>query len=89
MPKETVIQVKIDSDLKKQVEDFYQTLGISFDEAVRIFARKSVEEKAVPINVNIPIPKRKVTLGIADGQYSIPDDFDECNNEIASMFGLE
>ncbi len=31
-------------------------------------------------------PKRK--LGLAAGQYTIPDDIDTCNPEIAEMFGV-
>ena len=30
----------------------------------------------------------KRTLGIAKGKYNIPDNIDECNGEIAEMFGL-
>ena len=31
-------------------------------------------------------PRRK--LGIADGMYNIPDSIDDCNDEIARMFGV-
>ena len=27
-------------------------------------------------------------IGIAEGKFTVPDDFDECNDEIARMFGL-
>lgn len=27
-------------------------------------------------------------IGIAKGKYTIPDDIDECNDEIAEMFGV-
>ena len=45
----------------------------------------------MPFNIRIPISnsKRKRTLGIADGKFRIPDDFDKHNDEIASMFGIE
>ena len=87
MSKEAVIQVRIEAELKEQVEDLYKRLGTSFAEAVRIFAKQSVIENAMPFNLHIPNKKR--TLGIADGQFNIPDDFDKHNNEIASMFGIE
>ena len=31
----------------------------------------------------------KVKLGIAKGQFQIPDDIDSVNDEIAKMFGIE
>ena len=89
MSKEAVIQVRIEADLKEQVEDLYRRLGTSFAEVVRIFAKQSVIENAMPFNIHIPVPNKKRTLGIADGQFNIPDDFDKHNNEIASMFGIE
>ena len=27
-------------------------------------------------------------IGIAEGKFTVPDDFDECNDEIARMFGM-
>ena len=27
-------------------------------------------------------------IGIAEGKFTVPDDFDECNEEIARMFGM-
>ncbi|MBR1418574.1 MAG: type II toxin-antitoxin system RelB/DinJ family antitoxin [Synergistaceae bacterium] len=89
MSKQAILQVSIDADLKQQVEDLYKRLGTSFAEAVRIFARQSIEENAMPFNIRVPISKRKRTLGIADGKFRIPDDFDKHNDEIASMFGIE
>ena len=91
MSKQAILQVSIDADLKQQAEDLYKRLGTSFAEAVRIFARQSIEENAMPFNIRFPISnsKRKRTLGIADGKFRIPDDFDEHNDEIVSMFGIE
>lgn len=45
MSKQATLQVSMDSELKEQVELLYKQLGTSFAEAVRIFARQSVEER--------------------------------------------
>ena len=37
-------------------------------------------------NKRVHLSKRR--LGIADGVYSIPEDIDACNDEIARMFGV-
>lgn len=89
MAKEATLQVRMDSELKEQAELLYKQLGTSFAEAVRIFAKQSVEEKAMPFTMHLSSSASKRTLGIADGQYVIPDDIDVCNDEIAEMFGAQ
>lgn len=89
MMKESTLEIKMDSDLKEQVELLYEQMGTSFAEAVRIFAMQSVREKAMPFTMRLKTSKVKRTLGIANGKYVIPDDIDGCNDEIAEMFGVE
>lgn len=87
MAKEVTLQIKIDSELKEQVELLYEQLGTSFAEAVRIFAKQSVADKAMPFTMHLSASSKR-TLGIANGKYKIPDDIDECNEEVAKMFGV-
>ena len=91
MAKEATLQVRMDSELKEQVELLYKQMGTSFAEAVRIFARQSVEEKGMPFTMHLPASgsKGKRILGIANGQYAIPDDIDGSNDEISEMFGVK
>ena len=88
MAKEATLQVRMDSELKEQAESLYRQLGASFAEAVRIFARQSVEERGMPFVMHLSPNGSKRTLGIANGQYKIPDDIDESNDAIAEMFGV-
>ncbi len=87
--KQAILQVRMDSELKEQAEALYRQMGTSLAEAVRIFARQSVEEKAMPFTMHLPSKTHKRTLGIANGKYTIPDDIDGCNDEIAEMFGVK
>jgi len=89
MANETILQVRMDSELKEQAELLYKQLGTSFAEAVRISARQSVEERAMPFTLHLSTPESKRTLGIANGQYLIPDDIDECNDKLSEMFGVK
>lgn len=88
MAKEATLQVRMDSELKEQAELLYKQLGTSFAEAVRIFARQSVEDRAMPFTMHLSTSGAKRTLGIANGKYAIPDDIDESNDEISEMFGV-
>lgn len=90
MAKESVLQVRMDSELKEQAETLYKSMGSSFAEAVRIFAKQSVAEKAMPFRIYIPSDniKTKREIGLANGIYKIPDDIDVDNDKIAEMFGV-
>lgn len=87
MAKTSVLQVRMDEELKKEVEDLYENMGTSFAEAVRIFAKKSIDIQGMPFDLMMQ-PKRKVVAGLAKGLYQIPDNIDTCNDEIAEMFGV-
>lgn len=89
MAKEAILQVRMDPELKEQAEILYKQLGTSFAEAVRIFARQSVEEKAMPFTMRLSSSDTKRTLGIANGKYVIPDNIDGSNAEISEMFGVK
>lgn len=58
MSMDATVQVKMDSQLKAQVENLYHGLGTSFAEAVRIFAQRycglSIEIlKTFAIRINV------------------------------------
>ncbi len=76
--KESILEVKMDSDLKEQAERLYEQMGTTFAEAVRIFAKQSVREKTMPFTMHLTTLQEKRTLGIANGKYFIPDNIDEC-----------
>lgn len=48
MAMESTFQVRMDSELKAQVEALYRDLGTSFAEAVRIFAQQSLRDGGMP-----------------------------------------
>ena len=89
MAKEAILQVRMDSELKEQAELLYKQLGTSLAEAVRIFARQSVEDRAMPFTMHLSSAPARRKLGLANGKYEIPDNIDECNDEIAEMFGVK
>ena len=48
MAMDATLQIRMNSDLKAEVEELYRNLGTSFAEAVRIFARQSLREGGMP-----------------------------------------
>lgn len=60
MAKEATLQVRMDADLKEKAEALYRNMGTSFAEAVRIFAKQSVQENGMPFAMSA---NRKNTFG--------------------------
>lgn len=48
---ESVVQIRMDTEIKNAAEKLYKELGTSFAEAVRIFAKKSIDEQALPFSI--------------------------------------
>ncbi len=53
MAKEATLQVRMDADLKEEVEKLYRELGTSFAEAVRIFAKQSIKQNGMPFVITM------------------------------------
>ena len=53
MAKEATLQVRMDADLKEDVEQLYKKLGTSFAEAVRIFAKQSLTNQGLPFIITV------------------------------------
>lgn len=52
--KSSLMQFRIDSELKSDAEELFRELGTSFAEALRIFARKCVMTRSMPIVIEAP-----------------------------------
>ena len=48
MAMEATLQIRLDKEIKSQVEALYRGMGTSFAEAVRIFAQQSLREGGMP-----------------------------------------
>ena len=48
MAMDATLQIRMNGELKTQVEELYHNLGTSFAEAVRIFAQQSLREGGMP-----------------------------------------
>ena len=50
---QTLINLRIDEEIKKSMEETCKELGITMSAAFNIFARKLVREKRIPFDVSI------------------------------------
>lgn len=47
------VQVRVDEDLKKQVDKIYENLGTTTNEAIKIFMKASIRAEGFPFPVNL------------------------------------
>ena len=80
MAKTASIQVRVEPNIKLEVEKILKAIGLSTSEAINIFMRKIIAEKGIPFSLSIPNEKTIISLSnIAEGknlskEYSSPDE---------------
>ena len=51
MAKESIMQLRMDSDMKERVEALYRSMGTSFAEGIRMFAAQSLLVNGLPFQL--------------------------------------
>lgn len=59
--KESVMQLRMDSDMKEQVEALYRKMGTTFADAIRMFAAQSLQENRMPFQPSAAAGSVKTT----------------------------
>lgn len=47
------VTIRMDKDLKKEADDLFRQLGMSFTTAVTVFAQQAVREKRIPFDISL------------------------------------
>lgn len=58
----SLVQVRIDDELKSQATAIYDALGMDLSTAVRIFLKRSVMVGGIPFNLTLPRQESKTKL---------------------------
>lgn len=49
----SLVQVRVDEQLKEDVTNIYEELGLDLPTAIRIFLKRSVQEKGIPFSMKL------------------------------------
>ena len=49
----SLVQVRVDEQLKEDVTNIYEDLGMDLSTAIRIFLKRSVQEKGIPFSMKL------------------------------------
>lgn len=89
--KTTVIQTRVDSDLKKEAEEFFQSIGLDMTTAIRLFLNQVLIQKKIPFEI---VSKEAITrkcalenfYALRAGAKNLQEmSLDEINSEIQSV----
>ena len=64
----TNINIRMDSDLKKQFEAFCADMGMTMTTAFNIFAKKAVREYRIPFEIGAEVPNAETREAIREVQ---------------------
>lgn len=62
----TNINIRMDSKLKKDFEEFCQDVGMSMSTAFTLFAKKTVRENRIPFEISREIPNEETRAAMED-----------------------
>lgn len=64
----TSINIRMDSELKRQFETFCNDMGMTMTTAFNIFAKKTVREYRIPFEIGAEIPNKETVEAIREVQ---------------------
>ena len=62
----TNLNIRIDSDLKKQSEEIFNELGLNMSTALNVFLRQTIRSKGIPFDMRLNIPNEETIAAIND-----------------------
>ena len=66
------IHVNVDDNLKREVEEIFQTLGLSADEAICLFYEQVSQHKGLPLALSVPNAETAQAIDDARAQKLTP-----------------
>ena len=66
MAKTSVINIRIEAETKKQIENLFSNFGISVSDAVNIFFHQSLMQGGLPFQMQLPKPNAETIAAIED-----------------------
>lgn len=90
MAEQTLVQARVDKELKQEVTEIYEALGMDIPTAIRMFFVRSKMVRGIPFDTTLPkdIVTRTEALNALDDMFrqaeSVPEmTLEEINAEIA------
>ena len=87
----TNINIRVDSDVKKEAQNVFSSMGLDMTTAINIFLRQAIRLRSIPFAVTAEPLGKKPEPGCMKGKICMADDFDAplqtSINTISTVFG--
>ena len=71
----SILQIRVDENLKNEVSDLFERLGMDIPTAVRIFFKRAIIEKGLPFDVNeIPSTTAQDSSRLMQALYALNEE---------------
>lgn len=85
------VTVRMDSDIKAQVEELYTSLGMNMSTAINMFVRQCLRERQFPFQPSLNVPNQETIEAIKEAKemlrtgkfkrYTVDEAFEELEKE--------
>ncbi|WP_443743246.1 type II toxin-antitoxin system RelB/DinJ family antitoxin [Sutterella sp.] len=85
------VTVRMDSDIKAQVEELYTSLGMNMSTAINMFVRQCLRERQLPFQPSLNVPNQETIEAIKEAKemlrtgnfkrYTVDEAFEELEKE--------
>jgi len=66
MAQNSLIQVRVDENLKKEADHLFADLGLDTPTAIRIFLKQAIKQQGLPFDVNNRIPNAETIAAMEE-----------------------
>lgn len=85
------VTVRMDSEIKAQVEELYTSLGMNMSTAINMFVRQCLRERQLPFQPSLNVPNQETIEAIEEAKemlrtgnfkrYTVDEAFEELEKE--------
>lgn len=85
----TVVQFRVDTDLKNEAQSIYDKLGLDLSTAFRIFLKRSIEDKGIPFSMTLKSNWQGKPVSLEEGKKAFFDLREEVKNSELQDISLD
>lgn len=81
----TTINVRVDEELKKEVDSLYKELGLTMSMAINLFLKRCLLEKGIPFDLKLPSPETKKVMEEVEEKKGLSKEFSTAEELLSDL----
>ena len=86
IPKQSNLNIRLDSNLKKEAETLFRNLGLNMTSAINVFLTQSVREQRIPFEICEKKPSHKLKKALKEAEKIARDPNVKSYDNVDEMF---